>query len=283
MKSSTFGLKVAAAVIALAAWSVSSSAFAQAHFMLDVEAGTATPGQAGGKTATTTGGVVTMSIYGLFQGTSASATNYLIANVASWFHSSNGGLLGDLTAAHNSTYDHAGQDGTQYDVDSDGDLDIGASFDTDSFFNGGTGAQTGTVKFGHRDGTITAAVAATLDANAPATGNDYAYALIGTLTFTPISPSAGQATTVQELRYVNATGGNTNGGEQAQDLGVGAGTGANIGNGRFVWNGSAGPTSSVLQGAGIVITVVPEPATLVLAGLGALGLSFVGLRRMRRA
>jgi hypothetical protein len=167
------GFRIALFAIAIAVGALSAlSASAAGRFMMDLEAnGVTVPGGAGGKVVVPLGPVV-MNIFALFQGSSGVDTDYGIQKGSAWIRSSNGGLLGDLSGTPGGNFAMTGsQSGSQIDVDGDGDLDIGTT--NANMFEGanvtantGLGAGNGSIS-----GTISAAVAHSLNASAPATGD----------------------------------------------------------------------------------------------------------------
>ena len=159
------------------------------------------------------------------------------------FRSSTGGLLGDLSTSRVAPFTGSGsQDGSQIDIDSDGDFDIGDRV------NGGqpnlyfVGRSNVTERGGVRVGT------------------DAEEFVIGTGTWTSKAGSTGSETFLDFMKRRNPGNPGTNGTSYAQWFEDGSGTSS-------VRNGASPYTVD-----GLHIIEVPEPGSAALTTLAALGL-----------
>ena len=247
----TMGKLAAAAAVGLAGFSASQ---AEATMIIDIRA-TAIDGvpTADAKNVTVLAGdVVTLQVFARVQGTNALNDEAFKLMIGS-FRSSTGGLLGDLGdnrveppfngyASNGTTPIH--QNGSQMDVDSDGDLDIGPLANAPSTFNNRAFSANAEVNI--TNGTVVP--------GADPAAEDF---LIGSMTFTAgAGTTDGQSTFIDFVRRVNPTGTNAIGNSGWTEDGV----------------GRNGCSPFQVSGVNVIGTAVPEPTGLALAGLASLGL-----------
>jgi hypothetical protein len=221
------------------------------------------PGNAAGKTASVAGNgsTVQLDLFMLVQGDNGTMDETLKQSYG-YIQSSNGGLQVDLagTIPTGPFRDNpAGINaGTPFDMNGDGDTDIGDTGTSSGYYTLGVGL--GDYGFGSslgfRDGFVSAA-------SLGLTGNDFAYAKIMSITATvdDLSILNGESTLIS---FLPRTGGNYH---------LTRADGAN-----FNSNG----TANIAVGSGVTIstaTAVPEPGTLALGGMLIAGLASWKLRR----
>jgi MYXO-CTERM domain-containing protein len=186
------------------------------------------------------GDVITMQLFTITTGTNG-IDDEASHTIHGALRSSTGGLLGNIAAQLVAPFNGSGSSsGTMIDVDSDGDLDVsGANPNLAAgYFNARNAA-------GFTDGTRI--------------GGDSEESLMGGLTFT-VAPGAIGETLVNFFQHRTTSGGNN-----------------------FAWgvymidgnnNGTSprNPTNTQVGGDGVLISSVPEPGAVALAGVAALGL-----------
>lgn len=196
-------------------------------------------------TVTAVGDVVAFEVYGLLDSATAAADG--ISSAGGSVRSAAGGLLGSLsTVAVQSTFNGIGNSsGTAQDLDADTDIDVGGTT---------TNSNPAYVKFVTGNG-----------AN-PVAGSEL---LLGTLSFTVTSLDE-LGTSVNFVPSVLTTGTGTS--RLYHQFTVDGTAYTNNGN-----SATGTGNNSVTAGTAVGISVVPEPASLAVLGLG--GLTLLGRKR----
>jgi len=254
-KSVSSRVKWAGAAVIGAIGIVAASPAHASIITFDVEAvsstGSATVANTGLVQNAHTGDTVTFNLYAVLHG--AQANDGIIQVVAN-LKSGNGGILGDLNATVANAFKGTGfANGVQTDSDGDTDKDIGSE---NAFGQGASDATTGNTYF--------AAVSPNALTLGPVTGTPDANGdikqLLGTAVFT-ITGGAG-STTLQMFPHLKTDG--TTSARNNQRF-VDAGTTSQV-------NGTGGALNAPFDFSTVTVTAAPEPGSLALLGIGAVGL-----------